>query len=296
MPGSQPLKLLFIINPVSGGNVGVNWEAEIRAYYKNFNHSIEVCILNGKTDEQLLQQKLASCKPERVIAVGGDGTIRLVASQLINTPLVLGIVPAGSANGMATELGLPFELPKALDVINNGTVKKIDIININDKDLCIHMSDAGLNARLIKYYKGAKQHGKWMYVKAALKVFWRKKLMHLQFDFGDNKIERSAYMAVIANAKKYGTGAIINPEGDLYDGKFEVVVVRILSVLELLKMLLTHKPFDPGKTEVFKTTGVTITARHKAYFQVDGEYCGLVNSVSAKVMPAALNVLLPPMQ
>src|SRR3569623_209482 len=165
MPDGQPLKLLFIINPVAGGNTGINWEADIRAYYNNLQHNIELCTLTGKNDEQLLQQKLANCKPERVVAVGGDGTIKFVASQLLNTPLVMGIIPAGSENGKATELALPFELQKALEVINGGNIKKIDVININDNDLCIHMSDAGLNARLIKYYKGAKQHGKWMYVK-----------------------------------------------------------------------------------------------------------------------------------
>ncbi|MCW3087701.1 MAG: diacylglycerol kinase catalytic region, partial [Sediminibacterium sp.] len=102
-----------------------------------------------------------------------------------------------------------------------------------------------------------------------------------------------AFMIVLANAQSYGTGAKINPNGDLSDGKFEVVILKELSVWELLKMLLTHRPFNPQKTEVLQTEEISIAIRHRAYFQVDGEFRGKVTLVTARIIPSALTILLP---
>ena len=101
-------------------------------------------------------------------------------------------------------------------------------------------------------------------------------------------------MIVLANARTYGTGAVINPSGDLSDGKFEVIILKELSLFELLKMLLTHRPFDPQKTEILQTEEISISIRKRAYFQIDGEYRGKITTVNAKILPAALGILLPP--
>jgi diacylglycerol kinase family enzyme len=100
-------------------------------------------------------------------------------------------------------------------------------------------------------------------------------------------------MVVIANAQTYGTGAIINPEGKLNDGLFEVVVIRKLNLIELLKMLITHKPFHPNRIEVFQTKAVEMSLKRKAYFQVDGEFRGKTICVRARILPQILNVILP---
>jgi diacylglycerol kinase family enzyme len=106
-------------------------------------------------------------------------------------------------------------------------------------------------------------------------------------------IHRKAYMVVIANATKYGTGALINPNGNVGDGKLEAVVVRKINILELFKLLITHKPFHPNRVEIFCTKNLQITSRHRAYFQVDGEYRGRIKDVKAEIMPGCLQVMVP---
>jgi diacylglycerol kinase (ATP) len=98
---------------------------------------------------------------------------------------------------------------------------------------------------------------------------------------------------VLANARTYGTGAVINPEGKLDDGLFEIVVVRKLNFFELLKMLITHKPFDPDKIEVFTTSKLEVSVINKAYFQIDGEYRGKIKGLVAEILPGSLHVILP---
>ena len=293
MENNVASKLLFVINPVSGGNNKTVWETGIEDYFKDTSHEISIINLNGKNDTVRVREQIKNFQPDKVIAVGGDGTIKLVAEQLVDTQTPLGILPAGSANGLATELELPFTVKEALDVVLHGIIKKIDLIRINDKEICIHLSDMGLNALVVKYYSLGGVRGKWGYAKAIFRVLWQRQLIKTELRLNGEAIPRSAFMIVIANARTYGTGIVINPAGSLEDGLFEVVIMKELSLVELLKMMLTHKAFNPEKIEVLQTTEVTITIRKKAYFQVDGEYRGKITSVRAKILPGALNVLFP---
>jgi diacylglycerol kinase family enzyme len=101
-------------------------------------------------------------------------------------------------------------------------------------------------------------------------------------------------MVVLANASKYGTGAVINPKGDLYDGLFEVVIIRQLGIATLLKVwFFRPQSFDPKKIEVIQAKAVHIETHRKVDFQVDGEYKGKVHHVHAEIMPGVLNIILP---
>ena len=74
------------------------------------------------------------------------------------------------------------------------------------------------------------------------------------------------------------------------------MVVRRLNFLELLKMLVTHKPFRPDFIEVFSTRRLQIKSRHRAYFQVDGEYRGKITEITAETVPGSLQVMVPAAQ
>lgn len=287
------LKILFVINPVSGGKEKHDWEASVREYFKDKPHAIEFYLLTGKDDKVSIQHHIERILPDRVVAVGGDGTVRMIADMLKETTMSLGILPAGSANGMAKELKIPLQAEEALNIIANGESRKIDIVKINEEEICIHLSDVGLNAMLVKYFEGSKKRGMWGYGRAVLKVLWKKQSLHVIIKTDDRQIKRKAYMIVIANAQTYGTGAVINPEGKLDDGLFEIVVVRKLNVLELLKMLITHKPFHPNRVEVFQTKNLELLIKRKTYFQVDGEYLGKTTCVKARILPRIINVMLP---
>jgi diacylglycerol kinase (ATP) len=293
MQNQSALKLLFAINPVSGGKEKNNWEASIREYFKDLPHQIEFYLLTGKDDDVSIRHHIESVKPDRVVAVGGDGTVKMIAEIVKETSLPMGILPAGSANGMAKELKIPLEIKEALQVITDGEIKKLDVIRINDEEICIHLSDLGLNALLVRYFEHSASRGMWGYGKAVARVLWEKQTMHVTIKTDDTEVKRKAYMVVIANAQTYGTGAIINPEGSVDDGKFEIIVVRKLNILELLKMLITHKPFDSSCIEVFSTKNVEMSTRRKSYFQVDGEYMGKKTTVKACILPRIVNVMLP---
>ena len=100
-------------------------------------------------------------------------------------------------------------------------------------------------------------------------------------------------MVALANAEKYGTGAVINPHGDVSDGEFEIVVVRKIHMVEIFKAVTARKGFNPENIEVFRTKNVELTFQQKAPFQVDGEYQGKTASLKARILPGIVNLMLP---
>lgn len=288
----QPLKFLFILNPVSGGKKRIDWEAEIRKHFEGLPHQLEFFVLTGQGDASSIEYWLGKIKPNRAVAVGGDGTISMLARILIGKNITLGILPGGSANGMAKELEIPEDPVKALNIISTGEVCNCDLIQINEKNICFHLSDLGLNARLIKYFESSPLRGMWGYARMVIKALWNRSLLNAHIVADGVDTHTKAYMIVIANASKYGTGAVINPRGRVDDGKFEIVVLRKLTLGQIFRMLVHSKKFNPKAAQIFKTREATITTTRETHFQIDGEFKGKVKEVKAVIVPSKLNILL----
>ena len=293
MEESSNLNILFIINPASGGKKKIHWEPLIRNYFKQLPYHIDFFLLRGEGDAVSIRHWISKLAPEKVVAVGGDGTISLVAEQLMSTSIPLGILRGGTANGMAAELEIPEDSSAALNTIVNGREQKCDLVKLNDSEFSIHLSDLGLNARLIKYQDKNRLHGMLGYVRMLLKIVIQGKPVNAHIVADGLERDIPAYMIVFANSTKYGTGAVINPRGSIDDGKFELVVVRQISVIEFVKLFLKRAPFNPKKVEIFQTTKAVITLKRETHFQVDGEYFGKKDKVTAEIIPRALRVLVP---
>lgn len=282
-------KILFIVNPGSGPK-NTNWPELITDYFKSTQHPIQIYELTKTCNIETIKEQIKLFAPAQVVAVGGDGTIKLVAECLLNTHIKLGIFPAGSANGMAAEFKI--NAKNALDVIAKGFSKKIHLTQINGQ-LCIHLSDIGLNAYAMKRFKNQKVRGMWGYFIASLKVLTQNPKMEISMHIDKKAIKMEAEMIVIANATQYGTGAVINPVGRLDDELFEVVVIKKISIREVFKMVFTHKEYDLNKTEVFQATSLAMHSAKKVHFQIDGEYLGKIQSLKVEIIPDALEVVVP---
>jgi diacylglycerol kinase (ATP) len=291
MTQSDKLKFLFIINPGSG-NSTVDWSAEIKNYFVDSTHTIELYHLTKQCNLETIKEKIKLFSPDIVVAVGGDGTVKLVAECILNTKIKLGILPAGSANGLAKEFGISNDPTEALKVLLSGHSQKIHTVQINEQ-LCIHLSDVGLNAYVVKEFENQPVRGMWGYMMASLKVLWQNPLMNVTMQTAKKTVKVKAKMIVIANATKYGSGAIINPIGKLDDELFEVIVMKKISFTEIFKMVVSHKPYDSDKTEIFQTNQLYINSSRKVHFQIDGEYLGKVKQVKAFIMPDCLEVIVP---
>jgi diacylglycerol kinase (ATP) len=285
------LILFFVINPSSGNNQ-INWALEITKYFAQTHHTIELYTLSKEYKLGTLKSKIKSLLPDQVIAVGGDGTIKLVAECLIHTNIKMGMLPAGSANGLAKELGISEVPSEALDVVVKGHSKKIHVTEIN-KEICIHLSDIGLNAYAIKMFETQGIRGMWGYLMATIKVLLQNPILEVEMRIDGKLIKTKAAMIIVANATKYGTGLEVNPIGKLDDDLFEVIVIKKISPLEIFKRAFTNEDYDSEKTEVFQTNALTMTSRKKVHFQIDGEYLGKVTKIKANILINALVIVVP---
>jgi len=284
------MKLLFIINPGSGSH-SINLKEVISIHFEQKQIETDLFELLDDCSLDKIKGKISESNADKVIAVGGDGTLKLVAECLLNSEIPIGIIPAGSANGMAKELGIPTDITDALNLLETGEAKKIHVVKLND-EICIHLSDLGFNAYLVKRFDSLQERGMWGYAKATWHALWNHKRMDVELKLKNEIVKSRAAMVAIANATMYGSGLKINPDGKLDDKLFEIILVKDYSYLEILKIWITKLPFNPKKIEVFQTDEVKIFSKHKAHFQIDGEYIGKVNTVEAKILPAAISVIV----
>jgi diacylglycerol kinase (ATP) len=291
MAGTNFQRIIFIINKKSGDE-DTDWEQSIQSFFKNRQNKIHLYFLPDSCDLEILKKEIKDFAPQLAVAVGGDGTVKLVAESILDTDIVLGILPAGSANGMAKELNIDEDEEEALKTLLEGKVKKIHLTKINEH-LCIHLADVGFNAYLIKKFEIQEGRGMWGYFKAALKVLFTHTKMHLTLKVKGKLVDINAAMIVIANATCYGSGALINPDGSLEDDLFEVIAVKKISLPELFKMAVTHAPYNREKTEVFHTDHLVMQTTGKVHFQVDGEYLGKVSSIKASILSKPLPIVVP---
>ncbi|MFQ3174615.1 MAG: diacylglycerol kinase (ATP) [Flavobacterium sp.] len=285
--------VIMIVNPVSGGmdKSELIHQAANFAAKENLNFVLyETCADNDDAKIKGLYKKF---KPDRVIVAGGDGTVKLVAEALESEDFILGILPAGSSNGLATDLGLPKSIEENLRIAFQNDFLEMDMIVVNGKK-SLHLSDLGLNATLIKNYHEGSMHGRWHY---ALQAF--KTLIDTDVDFSatitvnSEVTEYEARMIVIANSKKYGTGVIINPNGIMNDGKFEIIILKNLDLIVFGKIITGNMPLESEDITIISADKATIKTNFPVSFQMDGEYYGAETEFNIDIAPKKLKVAVP---
>ena len=154
----------------------------------------------------------------------------------------------------------------------------------------------GRQAQLVKYFEQSDRRGMWGYARGVFKVLWRKEQIELQLTIDGKRMERKAWMVVMANSRLYGTGIAINPDGSVYDGRFEIVLLKRLSLFEIIKMMIRNRRFNRRKTEIISAEHVQIKTKSPVYFQVDGEYLGEVTSLEAHIEKGAVDMVVGDIQ
>ncbi len=282
-------KILAVVNPVSG-----NKDKEpIISMIKNqlsSNQCLDILRTTGQNDMERINEAIQKTEPHRIIAIGGDGTIKLIAEAESSADRIIGIVPAGSANGLATELNLSNEPEEAVKIALSNDYKEADVLCIKDQ-LCIHISDMGLNAELISQYSNQPVRSFLGYALSALPTLPKAKNKYLfTIKTPDSTHEKEAIMVAFTNCRKFGTGVTINPNGIINDGKFEVLIVKTFNALEVLKTLNDDIPIDREFIEVIQTTEVSVRVNKSIPFQIDGEGCGHITETSVTILPAKIKV------
>src|SRR5262249_55333000 len=204
--------------------------------------------------------------------VGGDGTVKLVAELLLGRPTALGIIPMGSANGLARELALPTSPRDALRIALGPVTTLIDAIHVEQHGMCIHLSDLGMNAILVERYAVEKLRGMLGYARVFVGTVVKRRRFRVSLDGEHMHLYRNVYMLMLANARMYGTGAVVNPTGSIRDGLFEVVMLKDFRWWDLPRLFFPRRRPRLEREETVSVRSVSVACNRPVHFQLDREY------------------------
>jgi diacylglycerol kinase (ATP) len=289
------IHVLFVVNPKSGTANTKRLFSVIEETSKFYNYIWEIFYTTGQNDEEKIVEKINIYKPETIVAAGGDGTINLIARLIVKSNIKLGIIPMGSANGFAYNLRIPLNFEQAIKIIFNNSAHTVDILRINKHKYCLHLSDIGTNARIVKRFEKEKSKGLIGYGKQLFKELLAGQT-HFKYTIQASKITKNskAEVIVIANAEAFGTGAKINPGGSLNDGKFEIVVIKPYpwwAGFQLIFSFFSGKLHKMRYVRVYKTSKATIKLKKPQIFQVDGEILDEVRNIEIELIPRGIQVI-----
>ncbi len=285
--------VLLVVNPISGDLDKSDLLQTVQDFSAVNHFNLLVYETTGYEDFAAIQLLNDQHHLERIVVAGGDGTIKMVAEAMENHDIVIGILPAGSANGLATDLDLPDTLEENLEVAFLHHYEEMDMISINGKK-SIHLSDIGINADLVKNYEASDLRGFWGYALQAFTTLVDAEEPFLAAITANNEtVEHTARMIVIANSQKYGTGVTINPNGNMYDGKFELIILKSLDLLLIGKIITGNMPIDSEDIVIISTEKALIKTDRPVNFQIDGEYCGVQNELEIHILHKQLKIAVP---
>ncbi len=287
-------EVLLVVNPISGGVSKDEIIEKVEDKLEKISAGFHLYKTSGSEDKRKIRQVIGDKKIDHVLVAGGDGTINLVAGAIKDLDLSMGILPAGSANGLAVNLAIPREVDRQLEIALGDHFIDMDILCLNDI-ICLHMSDLGLNAELIRNYEDSPIRGKFGYLIQSLPTLIQSEFpFHFTIETDEFKREEKAVLLGIANAKKYGTGANVNPKGKPDDGIFEILIFKRLNLKEIMKTLRNEVDLDPSVVEIIPVKRAKIHCRKPEAFQADGEYMGKITDIDIQILPEKLKIAVPP--
>ncbi|MHB8511518.1 MAG: diacylglycerol/lipid kinase family protein [Actinomycetota bacterium] len=232
-----------------------------------------------------------------VIAAGGDGLVHYVVNGIIGTGATLGIIPCGTGNDFATNLG--YERRRPLDAskwIIKGNRKHVDVARINDGTVFACVAGAGFDSevnRTANQIKGLR--GTAVYVVATLRTLAKFHPARFSLHLDGNHIERDLMFVAIGNASSYGGGMRIAPQASPFDGVLDVIMVGKMSRAGLLLQfpkLFKGTHVNHAAITVVRAKEISIDCEDPFFLYADGEeICRL--PVSVKIEPQALQVIVP---
>jgi diacylglycerol kinase (ATP) len=285
--------ILYIVNPNSGE--GVDREEILEKIAVSLNDSVlDELETTGNNDSALIKDKLSEKEWSAVLVGGGDGTIKLAAEAMVDVNIPIGIIPLGSANGLARCLDI-LDVEDAISAVHLGKTIMMDKIEINEHT-CLHLSDFGLNAGMIRKFEEEEERGMLSYFRSSFRQLFEMKPYTFVIKINGEETETEARMLVIANGDKYGTGAIINPMGKMDDGKIEIIALNPEGFDDMVSLsfdLFRGTIHESELVRIWQCSKAEILNPDGAEFQIDGELIETPEKINIACKPRKISFFVP---
>ncbi|MDL2215327.1 diacylglycerol kinase family lipid kinase [Dysgonomonas sp. OttesenSCG-928-M03] len=290
-------KIHVIINPVSGTKSKKNIPDKIIETVDSLQYEIDFFTTQYEGHATEIASQSVKDKADYVIAVGGDGTVNEVAKALVNTDVVLGIIPSGSGNGLARDLYIPMNRTKAINILKDGNIKRIDYGIAND-NIFFCTCGVGFDAKVSEKALTQSKRGVLMYAKNMITTFFYFEPEKYKVICAEGTFEDEAFVVTCANASQYGNNAYIAPHADIQDGKMNISIIKPLSTFNVPKTMIQmlSKNLEVAKNTklVELITSEAIIEREKeGVMHLDGNAIYTDKNINVSIVKQGLNVLVP---
>lgn len=280
-------EILVILNPAARSERARNVWDRIESLPRAVVRPTE-----GPGDARRFAREAAEAGIRIVVAAGGDGTINDVVNGLAGSDTALGILPVGTMNVFAAELGLPNDLEEAWEIIEAGYTRLIDLAQANDHYF-VQLAGIGFDAQVVERtsWNFKKNFGPLSYVISAAQIA-AEKPPRIIVESDGRTLDGS--FVLIGNGRFYGAPIKVFKDAKMDDGLLDVVILKNVGYLELARFLTgvftgTHTEFED--VEYFQAASLKVRSEEEVPVEVDGELMGKL-PVEFRIAPKKLPVVV----
>ncbi len=228
-----------------------------------------------------------------IVAAGGDGTVNEVVNGMVGADISLGILPVGTMNVFAAELGLPGDLDEAWAIIQAGRTRRVDLLRANQQYF-VQLAGVGLDAQVVQAtsYNFKKNFGPLSYLISAAQIA-AKKPPRLYVE-ADGQTREGSFV-LIGNGRYYGGPLAFFKDARIDDGKLDVLIFKNLAYLDIARYVTNvfiGKHTGLPDVEYFQTKKATVRSDEEVPVEVDGEVVANL-PVTFRISSRKLRVVVP---
>ena len=287
-------KILFIINPISGVGKQKKVEKALEKVLDKNLFDYEVEYTEYAHHATVISLQAAIRQVDIVVSVGGDGSINDCVRGLIGTNVTLGIIPAGSGNGLARTLNIPLNIEDAIEVLNKKKRATIDTVKVNNK-IYASIAGIGFDALIAKEFRKTKVRGFNKYLSLILQFYPFYESQNYKMEIDGEKIESNALFISFATSNQFGYNTVIAPSAKIDDGFMQISIVKKVPIVMLpwTAQLLFLKNFDKSMyVKTYKAKEVKVI-NNSRLVNLDGESVLMDKKLHFTINPKSLNVIIP---
>jgi len=280
-----------ILNPSARGERARRWMERLRAMCGE----VFFCATARPGEAEEIARQAVAQGYQQVVAAGGDGTIHEVVNGIADSNVALGLMPMGTMNVFANELGLPAnDLGRCWEIIRAERVRWIDLPTANDKHFA-QLAGVGLDAQVVKETSLAlkRNFGPLSYLISAAQIAGRKP-PRLRIE-AEEAVTAEGSFVLVGNGRLYGGPFPFFKHAVIDDGLLDVLVFKQLGYIEIIKYLqnvIFTSEITTPEVEYFQTRRLRVSSTEDVPFELDGELVGNC-PVEFRVKPRRLKVLAP---
>jgi len=293
MTSKKPIK--FIVNPAAGRGNALRILPQLQEQLTSHRIEFDIEQTHSAMDAAEMARRSAESGWEVIVAVGGDGTVNEVVNGIMDTDVTLGIIPCGTGNDFSRSLHVPKDIAVAVDILQKGAVKKIDVGQTDNRYFINGIGigfDAAVNneTRQIKGLRGTA-----LYAAGLLKALRKYNAIEMELRFNGVAAVRDTYLIAAGNGMSVGGGFLLTPDAQLDDALFDICHVdniKPMTIARHFSKLFNGKIGMVKEVTLDQSPHLSVASSAGMPIHIDGEVIATdAKQIDIKIVPGAVSVI-----